>query len=209
MNAPATSRPPLLLAHSYYLVYDEKQTRKMKPYPPLGTLLHDRRPVSKLIESRPIHTSAIDRMPESQDRYRFFLQLFPWAIQRMDPNGFDLVVSSSHCAAKGVRAPRGVPHVCYCHTPMRYFWDQYDEYFGPGRAAWPVRVAMAAVAAVGRFEQLEFDDDVAASARGFGRARFVEQIRTEVDRVLAAWRARADGTTSRAGRRNPAESRTT
>ena len=47
--------------------------------------------------------------------------------------GFDLVVSSSHCVAKGVRAAPGALHVCYCHTPMRYVWDRYDDYFGPGR----------------------------------------------------------------------------
>lgn len=116
------------------------------PEAELFTLLHERGSVSEVIESRPIHTSAIDRMPGSHRGYRFFLPLFPWAIERMDLSGFHLVISSSHCAAKGARAPSGVPHICYCHTPMRYLWDQYDAYFAAGRAALPVRVAMAAVA---------------------------------------------------------------
>ena len=56
------------------------------------------------------------------------------------------MISSSHCVAKGARPPSGVPHLCYCHTPMRYVWDQYQEYFGPGRASPPVRAAVAAIA---------------------------------------------------------------
>ena len=115
------------------------------PQSELFTLLHDRGSASDLIESRPIHTSTIDRMPSSHKAYRFFLPLFPWAIERLDLSGFDLVLSSSHCAAKGARAPSGVPHICYCHTPMRYAWDQYDAYFSEGRSSLPVRLAMAAI----------------------------------------------------------------
>ena len=366
------------------------------PHSELFTLLHDRGSVSDLIESRPIHTSTIDRMPGIHKAYRFFLPLFPWAIARLDLSDLDLVLSSSHCAAKGARAPSGVPHICYCHTPMRYVWDQYDAYFAAGCAALLVRVAMATVAqplrrwdvrsavyvdhfvansthikqrirryygrdavvvhppvdldrfapgprpretfyvtlgalvpykrldlavealnemgkpllvveggvdrerlralagptvqvrgpvaaeevvdllgrcralvlpgledfgigvvealasgapvvalgeggvldsvtnatngsglaegtgvffstpcvgdlvaAVRRFEQLEFDpDDVAASAQGFGKARFIDEMRVEVDRVLGAWPRRVDGTTSSAARRSDAELRT-
>ena len=45
------------------------------------------------------------------------------AFRRFDLSGFDLVLSSNHACAKNVRVPAGVPHVCYCHTPMRYAWD--------------------------------------------------------------------------------------
>ncbi|HEX7091721.1 MAG TPA: glycosyltransferase [Longimicrobiales bacterium] len=110
------------------------------------TLLHVPGSVSPVIESRPIHASFIGRLPGVARRYRSLLPLFPAAIERFDLRGFDLVVSSSHCVAKGVRPP-GAPHVCYCHTPMRYVWDLYDDYFGPGRAALPVRLLMPAVAA--------------------------------------------------------------
>src|SRR5690606_32377561 len=110
------------------------------------TLLHVPGSVSPLIEQRPIHTSFIDRVPGASRRYRNLLPLFPAAIERFDLSGFDLVVSSSHCVAKGVR-PAGAPHLCYCHTPMRYVWDLYDDYFGPGRAALPVRMAMPPLAA--------------------------------------------------------------
>ena len=56
------------------------------------------------------------------------LPLFPRAVREWDLSSFDFVISSSHAAAKGVDA-KGKPHLCYCHTPMRYIWDRFDDYF--------------------------------------------------------------------------------
>src|SRR5260370_11962601 len=66
----------------------------------------------------------------------------PWAIEQFDFNGYDLVISTSHCVAKGAKPGPKAVHWCYCHTPMRYIWDQYDDYFGPGRASLPIRGLM-------------------------------------------------------------------
>jgi glycosyltransferase involved in cell wall biosynthesis len=60
-------------------------------------------------------------------------------------SNYDVVISSSHCAAKGIRPRPGALHICYCHTPMRYVWDMYDEYFGPGRTNAPIRTGMKMV----------------------------------------------------------------
>ena len=49
--------------------------------------------------------------------------------------------------AKGVRPAPGARHLCYCHTPMRYVWDRYDDYFGPGRASPLARLAIRPIAA--------------------------------------------------------------
>src|SRR5439155_20741006 len=57
--------------------------------------------------------------------------LFPTAIEQFDFDPYDLVISTSHCAAKSVVVPGRATHVCYCHSPMRYAWDQFDAYFGP------------------------------------------------------------------------------
>jgi glycosyltransferase involved in cell wall biosynthesis len=92
------------------------------------TLLHIPGSVSSRIEARPIHTSPLQRAPFVRRRYRRYLPLFPLAVEALEPRGFDLVLSSSHCVAKAVRA-RGAPHLCYCHTPMRYAWDQEHSYF--------------------------------------------------------------------------------
>ncbi len=112
----------------------------------LFTLLHVPGSVSPMIEGRRITTSFIQRLPGAAERYRSFLPLFPFAIERFDLRGYDLVLSSSHCVAKGARVPKGTLHLCYCFTPMRYVWDLYDDYFG-ARAAWPVRLVMPPVAA--------------------------------------------------------------
>jgi hypothetical protein len=65
--------------------------------------------------------------------YRHYLPLFPAAVERWNFDGFDLVLSSSHCAVKSVIHPAQGRHLCYCFTPMRYAWDQFDAYFGPDR----------------------------------------------------------------------------
>ena len=121
---------------------------ELYPDAPIFTLLHHPGSVSPAIERHTIHTSFIQSLPFSRERYRNYLPLFPLAIERFDLSGFDLVISSSHCVAKGVRTPTDALHVCYCHTPMRYIWNQYEEYFGPGRASPVTRLAMGA--AVGR-----------------------------------------------------------
>lgn len=105
------------------------------------TLLHVPGSVPTAIEDRPIHASFVQRLPGARRVYRYLLPVFPNAIERFELAGFDLVISSSHCVAKGIRPPPGTPHLCYCHTPMRYVWDAYEDYFGPGRASPWVRAA--------------------------------------------------------------------
>jgi hypothetical protein len=93
----------------------------------LFTLVRDGS-LSPAIERMPVTASFIDRLPLGKSHYQYYLPLFPAAVSRFDLRDFDLVISSSSCAAKGVRVRPGAVHVCYCHTPMRYIWDQYDDY---------------------------------------------------------------------------------
>lgn len=92
------------------------------------TLFHFPGSVSPKIESYRIHTSSLQRRAADATDYRRYLPLFPRAIRELDLHGFDLVISSSHCVAKGADARR-LPHLSYCHTPMRYIWDLFDDYF--------------------------------------------------------------------------------
>jgi glycosyltransferase involved in cell wall biosynthesis len=85
--------------------------------------------VSPGIENMEIKTSFLQKIPGILDKYRNFLPLFPVAIESFDLTGYDLVLSSSHCVAKGVKPPEGSFHICYCHTPVRYAWRFFDEYF--------------------------------------------------------------------------------
>ncbi len=112
----------------------------------LFTLLHNKGSVSSVIESMNIRTSFLQSAPARTERYRNYLPLFPLAIESFNFRGYDLIVSTSHAVAKGARPAPGALHLCYCHTPMRYVWDMYDEYFGPGRAGFVTRLGMRVLA---------------------------------------------------------------
>jgi glycosyltransferase involved in cell wall biosynthesis len=104
----------------------------------LHTLVWRRGSVSAELERHRIHTSFLDRLPAADRRYRWFLPLFPRAIESLDLAGYDAVVSVSHAVAKAARARPGAPHVSIVLTPMRYVWDLEQQYFPPGRFRWPV-----------------------------------------------------------------------
>ena len=110
----------------------------MYPGAPIHTLVWKRGSVSPALESHPIVTSFLQRLPGAEQCYRWFLPLFPRAIESFDLSGFDLVISTSHAVAKGAVTPPGAFHLSYIHTPMRYVWDLERDYFPPGRFPWPL-----------------------------------------------------------------------
>jgi glycosyltransferase involved in cell wall biosynthesis len=117
----------------------------------IHTLFHDRGSVSPAIERHRVRTSFVQSLPLARSHYRWYLPLFPFAIEQFDLDYYDLVVSSSHCVAKGVVATGRATHVCYCHSPMRYAWDQFDAYFSPERVGqfasrWLYRPVLARLA---------------------------------------------------------------
>jgi hypothetical protein len=85
---------------------------EMFPQAPIYTLLHVKGSVAPELEARPIHTSFVQRLPRARTRYRQYLPLFPAAAASLDLSGYDLVISSSHCVAKGVRVAEGAVHLC-------------------------------------------------------------------------------------------------
>jgi glycosyltransferase involved in cell wall biosynthesis len=103
------------------------------PNAEIFTLVHVRGSVSPTIERLRIHTSFVQRLPRVKKLYRHYLPLFPTAIEQFSFDGFDRILSLSHCCAKSVVHPARVPHLCYCLTPMRYAWDQFEAYFGAAR----------------------------------------------------------------------------
>ena len=115
------------------------------PSAPLFTLLHVPGSVSPAIERHRIITSFVQRLPAAATRYRHYLPLFPAAVRGLSLDGFDVVLSLSHCAAKAVRVPPGALHLCYCFTPMRYVWDLEADY--ADGASWLTRLALPPVAA--------------------------------------------------------------
>jgi glycosyltransferase involved in cell wall biosynthesis len=114
------------------------------PDPTIFTLFHVPGSVSESIERYPIRASWLNRLPFARRGYRRYLPLFASAVESFDLSGFDLVVSSSHCVAKGAFARGGAPLLCYCHTPVRYAYDQLDLYVPPGNALRGLKVAALA-----------------------------------------------------------------
>jgi glycosyltransferase involved in cell wall biosynthesis len=113
---------------------------RVLPQSDLHALFHVRGSVSPALEERRPRTSFLQHVPGIGRRYRSLLPLFPAAVARFDLRAYDLIVSSSHCVAKGAGHGSGVPHVSYCYTPMRYLYDQAPLYFHRGRYSAPVLV---------------------------------------------------------------------
>jgi glycosyltransferase involved in cell wall biosynthesis len=107
------------------------------------------------LQGRRVTPSWIQRSPGAQRHFRKWLPLLPHAIERFDLSGYDVVLSSSHAFAKGVRKHPSATHVCYCYTPMRYAWAMTEEYLtaaGPlARLGAPL--ARAAAGALRRWDR--------------------------------------------------------
>ncbi|MCC6157212.1 MAG: glycosyltransferase [Deltaproteobacteria bacterium] len=149
MNALAKPRTRVALVHDWLtgMRGGEKVLEslcELWPDADLFTLLYLPGKLSPVIERRRIFTSFVQKLPRAATAYRNYLPLFPYAIEQFDFRNYDLVISTSHCVAKGVITGPDTCHVSYLHTPMRYVWDQYDQYFGPARVK--SRLKRAAIA---------------------------------------------------------------
>ncbi len=113
---------------------------ELYPESQIFTLFHEKGKISGVIQDHSITCSALQYLPGIFSHYRYYLPLFPSAAESFDLDGYDLVISTSHCVAKGVRKDRKAFHVCYCFTPMRYAWGFFEEYFG--NKNWFVRQAI-------------------------------------------------------------------
>lgn len=142
------------------------------PEPTVFTLFHTPGSVSPAIERHPIRASYLNRLPFARRHYRHYLPLFVRAIESFDLSGFDLVVSSSHCVSKGAIAPPGVSHLCYCHTPVRYAYEQFDLYFPRGGT----RLYGLKAAAIARLR----DWDLATASRP---TRYLANSRAVAERI--------------------------
>jgi glycosyltransferase involved in cell wall biosynthesis len=97
----------------------------------LYTLVYDPNAVSSTIRRMNVKPSWIDRLPGARRYFRYFLPLFPKTVESFELGDYDLILSSSHCVAKGILPHRAL-HVAYIFTPMRYLWDMADSYVAGG-----------------------------------------------------------------------------
>jgi glycosyltransferase involved in cell wall biosynthesis len=116
------------------------------PEADLYTLLRKPGALPPSLESRHPRTSPLQALPGVHRYYKHLLPILPAAIRSLslERGGYDLVISSSSCVAKGIRVPAGARHLSYVHAPMRYMWHHFGDYFGPGRAGLVTRLGARA-----------------------------------------------------------------
>lgn len=112
-------------------------------YPDADIYTHVLNPdaISSVIKKHKIFTTFINRLPLARRLYQSYLPFMPYALKRLDLSDYDLVISCESGPAKGVSLPSSMRHICYCHTPMRYVWDMYEEY--RNTAGYFKRIAMS------------------------------------------------------------------
>ncbi len=151
------------------------------PQAPIYTLLHRHGTLEGELARHEIRTSFLQKLSFGGRFWRPLLPLMPNAIAQFHLGDFDLIISSSHCVAKGVIPPPGAVHVCYCHTPMRYLWDQREEYLS--------RVnALARHLVRSQSEKLRIWDVVSAARVD----HFVANSHLVASRIERYWRRRAE-----------------
>lgn len=101
---------------------------RMFPQADIFTHVADPKTLSAVLTRHKITETRVGRLPIARKLYQTYLPLMPRALEELDLTGYDLVISSEAGPAKGVIAPPNAPHLCYCHSPMRYLWDQYHVY---------------------------------------------------------------------------------
>lgn len=82
----------------------------------------------EILKDHVVKTSLLQHVPFIAKIYRYLLPIMPWLMKRFRLKGYDVIISTSHAVAKGIGADPGILNICYCHTPMRYAWDMYDDY---------------------------------------------------------------------------------
>lgn len=101
---------------------------EMFPQAPLYTIVARAQHKSGILKGMDVRTSFVQRLPLAGTAYKLYTPLFPLAVEQLDLRGYDTIISSSHSWAKGILTRPEQLHICYCHTPMRYAWDLFQDY---------------------------------------------------------------------------------
>jgi glycosyltransferase involved in cell wall biosynthesis len=125
---------------------------QLYPAAALFTLVHVPGSISPSIERLAPRPSVLSALPGIGRVYRHLLPAFPSVVEQFDLDDFDLVISTSHCAAKAVVRPGRARHLCYCFTPMRYVWDQRHAYFGTDRLGGAAHLLFPVLAWLARWD---------------------------------------------------------
>jgi hypothetical protein len=102
---------------------------EMFPSADIYTHVYNKKLFSNMLKTHKVFTSYINSLPFAKKLYQIYMPLMPSALNGFNLQDYDLIISSEAGPAKGVVANPAAYHICYCHTPMRYIWDMYHEYF--------------------------------------------------------------------------------
>lgn len=153
------------------------------PEAPIYTLFHFRGSQSEAIERRTIHTSFLQKMPGLRRRYRSYLMFYPLAVELFNLQEYDMIISSSHCVAKGAIPRPDALHICYVHSPVRYAWNQYFAYFPPQKLGFFSRMLIPPV-----IHRLRLWDVASSSRIDF----FLANSRCVAQRIFRYYRREAE-----------------
>jgi glycosyltransferase involved in cell wall biosynthesis len=117
---------------------------RMYPQADIYTLVCNRDRISNFLKTKKIYTSFLQKIPGAQRHYTKLLPLMPFALEQFDLQDYDIVISSESGPAKGIITRPDALHICYCHSPMRYLWDQFHVY--RKALSWPGRLLMSLTA---------------------------------------------------------------
>ena len=108
-----------------------EQFSALLPGAPIYTLVARPEQLSDRLRAHPLRTSFLQGLPGGVEYYRMLMPLFPWAARGLRvEDGVDFLLSTDASVIKGLSYGRGIPHVCYCHSPPRYLWDMQETYLG-------------------------------------------------------------------------------
>ena len=130
----AGPRPPRVALVHYWLVAMRGGERVLEhlldlfPGADVFTHVYDPAKVSEKIRNANVRETFVGRLPGARKHYQKYLPLMPMALEELDLRSYDLVISSESGPAKGIITRPDALHVCYCHSPMRYLWDHYQDY---------------------------------------------------------------------------------
>ena len=108
---------------------------EMFPEADIYTHVYNPKSISDLINSHKVYTSSINKLPFAKKLYQLYMPLMPSALMDFNLQNYDLIISSESGPAKGIVPNPDAYHLCYCHSPMRYLWDMYHEYFANANGA--------------------------------------------------------------------------
>ena len=107
---------------------------KIYPEADIYTNVYNEKNISETIKKHKIYTTKVNKYPFAKKLYQKYMPFMPNALMELDLTSYDLIISSESGPAKGVCPAPNAFHLCYCHTPMRYIWDMYHQYFSKSNA---------------------------------------------------------------------------